>query len=115
MKKSKVTHDSTKIAKKRDKIANRITEEEIFVETVYNALRVPNANLVEKLTLAFTSIPDAWIDFSHAKNRFNDILDLLVAKEEVASEEVSSFKHFIKNINSLKELLSMNVVALSTK
>ncbi len=113
MKKSKVTHDSTKIAKKRNKIANRITDDEVHLETVYNALKVPNANLIEKLTLALTSFPEARLDFSHAKNRFNNILDLLVAKEQVASEDVSSFKHFIKNIDSLKDLLAMNVVPLS--
>lgn len=106
VKKPKVTHNSSKIAKKRNKIANQLPEDEIFVQTVHNALQVPNASLVEKLTFTFTSIPEARIDFPHAKRRVINILDLLAAREEITSEEVALLKQSIENINSLENLLA---------
>ncbi|MFX1283371.1 MAG: hypothetical protein ACFFB5_06940 [Promethearchaeota archaeon] len=111
--KSKVTHAS-EVAKKRNKIANKLTEDEIFVQTVSNALRVPNANLKEKLAFALTSIPETKIDFPHAKKRLIFILDLLVKKEVVTSEEVILLKRSIENINSVEELVAMGTSNLTT-
>ena len=105
MKKVEANHDGTEIAEKRDRIANEISEDEIFVQTVNNALKVPNANLTEKLILAFSTIPEARSDFSLAKNRFIRILDLLETNGEVTSEEILILKHSIQSLNSLQELL----------
>lgn len=105
--KSKVAHDGSEVAKKRNEVASQLTEDDIFIQTVYNALRVPNASLKEKLAFAFTSIPEARIDFPHAKNRFINILDLLVTKEEVSLEEVILLKNSIENITSIEELVTL--------
>ena len=113
MKKTKITHNASKIAKKRDKIANKIPEDEIFVQTVYNALKVPNACLIEKLTFALTAFPEARINFPNAKSYFIDILDLLVTKEDISSEDVILLKHTIENINSLEELLALRSKIIS--
>lgn len=113
MRKAKITHNGSKIAKKRNKIANQITEDEIFVQTVYNALKVPNACLIEKLTFALTAFPEVRINFLKAKSSFIDILDLLVTKEDVSSEEVTLLKHAIENINSLEELLAVRSEIIS--
>lgn len=110
MKKAKVTHDGTEIAEKRDRIANGMSEDEIIVQTVYNALRVPNANLLEKLILAFSTLPEARSDFSLAKDRFNDILEFLETNEEVTSEEILQLKQSIENVDSFQELLVKRVV-----
>ncbi|UCG03980.1 MAG: hypothetical protein JSW11_08325 [Candidatus Heimdallarchaeota archaeon] len=105
MEKVEDNHDGTEIAEKRDRIANEMAEDEIFVHTVYNALKVPNANITEKLILAFSTIPETRLDFSLAKDRFINIVDLLEANGEVTSEEIILLKQSIKDINSLQELL----------
>ena len=106
---SKMTHDGSEVAKKRNKIANQLTEDEIFIQTVYNALRVPNASLIEKIAFALTSIPEVKIDFTLAKRRLFYILDLLVKRETVTSEEVILLKHSIENINSNEEFVALRV------
>lgn len=110
MKKAKATHDGTEIAEKRDIIANGMSEDEIFIRTVYNALKVPNANSLEKLILAFSTIPEARSNFSLAKDRFISILDFLETNEEVPSEEILLLKHSIDNVNSFQELLAKRIV-----
>ncbi|UCG89618.1 MAG: hypothetical protein JSU57_03855 [Candidatus Heimdallarchaeota archaeon] len=112
--KSKAIQDGSKVAKKRNKIANQLTEDEIFIETVHNALRVPNASSTEKLAFALTSIPEARIDFPHAKTRLSDILDLLLKKKLVTSEEVILLKRSIKDINSIEELITTRVGKITT-
>lgn len=112
--KSEIIHDGLKEAKRRDKIANQITDDEIFVQTVHNALKVPDASLMEKLTFAFTSIPETTINFHHAKNRLTSILDLLAIRGDVILEEVILLKHSIENINSLEELLALRIESIAS-
>ncbi len=109
MKKAKATHDGTEIAEKRDRIADEMSEDEIFIRTVDNALKVPNANSLEKLILAFSTIPEARSDFPLARDRFIDILDFLETNEEFPPEEIVLLKHSIENVNSFQELLAWRV------
>ena len=106
MTKSEITHDGTEIAKERNRIANEISNDKILFQTVYNALKVLNANVMDKLILAFSSIPETRVDFPLAKNRLLTILDLLEITEEVPSGEITFLKHSIENTNSFQELFT---------
>ena len=106
VKKEKTTHDSTEIADQRDKIANEISEDEIIIHTLYNALKLPNANLIEKLIIALSTIPETRTNFSLAKARFFKLLDLLEINGKVTSEEIMLFKHSVKHLNSFQELIA---------
>ncbi|MFX0184964.1 MAG: hypothetical protein ACFE95_17920 [Candidatus Hodarchaeota archaeon] len=112
--KSEIIHDGLKEAKKRDKIANQITDDEIFVQTVYNALKVPDASIVEKLTFAFTSIPETMINFHYAKNRLSNILDLLATRGKIILKEVIFIKHLIQKANSFEELLALRIEPIAS-
>ncbi len=114
MTKFEVTHDGTKIAKERNRIANEISNDEIFIQTVYNALKVLDANVIEKLILAFSSIPETRVDFSLAKARLISFLDSLETTEEVPSEEITLLKHSIENINSLQELFAQRTESVNS-
>ncbi len=113
MTKFEVTHDGTEIAKERNRIANEISNDEIFIQTVYNTLKVQNANVIEKLILAFSSIPETRVDFSLAKARLITILDSLETTEEVPSGEIMLLKHSIENINSLQELFTQRTGSIN--
>jgi hypothetical protein len=106
MKKEKITHDGTKIADQRDKIANELSEDEIIIQTLYNALKLPNANLTEKLRIAFSTIPEIRSNFSIAKVRFLKLLESLETNGKVTSEEITILKHSAQNLNSFQELLT---------
>jgi hypothetical protein len=86
-------------------IASKISDDEIYVQTVRNALRVPEATITDKLTFAFSSLPEAPTNFSKAKTLFFDILEFLEINEEVSSSEVSLFKETLEGVNSFEELM----------
>jgi hypothetical protein len=100
-----LTHDASREAKKRIKIARGISEDQIYVQTVRNALNVADATLSDKLTFAFTSLPEANTNFTSAKSMFFDILDFLRSENEITSEEVGLYKAQLKNIGSLRDLM----------
>ncbi|MHA2306760.1 MAG: hypothetical protein ACXACU_15370 [Candidatus Hodarchaeales archaeon] len=100
-----LTHEASQEANRRIEIAKRITDDEIYVQTVRNALKVPDASLSDKLTFAFTSLPDVTTNFEYAKNLFFDILEFLISKKEITSEEANLLKTSIENIGSLDELM----------
>ncbi|MHA2243527.1 MAG: hypothetical protein ACXADY_01025 [Candidatus Hodarchaeales archaeon] len=102
-----LTHDASREAKERIKIAQSIPEDQIFVHTIRNALKVEDASLSDKLTFAFTSLPDAQTNFTYAKNLFFDILEFLMNNDEITSEEVNLFKSQLKSISSLEALMMM--------
>lgn len=106
MKKVKTTQNSTEIADQRDKIANELSEDEIIIQTLYNALKLPNANLTEKLIIALSTIPEIRSNFSIARDRFLNLLDSIETNGKVTSEEILLLKHSVQNLNSFQELLS---------
>ena len=53
----KLSHHASQVAQKRIEIASKISDDEIYVQTVRNALRVPDASVTDKLTFAFSSLP----------------------------------------------------------
>ena len=108
MKKEKATHDNTEIADQRDKIANEISEDEIVIHTLYNALKLPNVSLIEKLIIALSTIPETKTNFSLAKARFFKLLDLLEINGKVTSEEIMLLKHLVKHLNSFQELITIS-------
>ena len=102
----KLSHNASRVAQKRIEIASKISDDEIYVQTVRNALRVPGATVSDKLTFAFSSLPEAPTNFPNAKNLFFDILEFLEINEEVSSSEVTLFKETLKNVNSFEELMT---------
>ncbi len=102
-----LSHDASREAKERIKIAQSIPEDQIYVHTIRNALKVEDATQSDKLTFAFTSLPDAKTNFSYAKKLFFDILEFLMSNDEITSEEVNLFKSLLKNISSLEALMMM--------
>ena len=100
-----LSHSAAQEAKRRKKIAARITDDEIYVQTVRNALKVPDASLSDKLTFAFTSLPNVTTNFPYAKNLFIDIIDFLISRDEVSSEEAHLLKRSIKNVSSFEDLM----------
>ncbi|MHA2224999.1 MAG: hypothetical protein ACXAC8_07330 [Candidatus Hodarchaeales archaeon] len=102
-----LSHNASREADRRVKIAKGITDDQIFVQTVRNALNVPDADISDKLTFAFTSLPEVNTNFTYAKNMFLDIIDFLISNNEISSEEADLLKNSIKDISSLKDLLSI--------
>jgi hypothetical protein len=101
----KLSHHASQVAQKRIEIASKISDDEIYIQTVRNALHVPDATVTDKLTFAFSSLPDAPTNFSNAKNLFFDILDFLEINDEVSTTDVLLFKETLKNINTFEELM----------
>lgn len=101
-----LSHSAAQEAKRRKEIAARITDDEIYVQTVRNALKVPDANLSDKLTFAFSSLPNVTTNFPYAKNLFIDIIDFLISRDEISSEEAHLLKKSIKNVDSFEEIMS---------
>ena len=102
----KLSHDASRVAKKRIEIASKISDDQIYVQTVRNALRVPEATISDKLTFAFSSLPETPTDFPYAKDMFFDILEFLHANEEVSSEDIELFKNCLKGIKTFEELMA---------
>jgi hypothetical protein len=100
-----LTHEAAQEAKRRREISKGITDDEIWTATVRNALNVPDATLTDKLTFAFTSLPDVTTNFDYTKNIFLDILEFLVTNEEVTTEEANALKSTLENIGSFEELM----------
>lgn len=101
----KLSHDASRVAEKRVAIASRITDDEIYVQTVRNALMVPDATLSDKLTFAFSSLPEAPTNFPNAKDLFFDILEFLSMNNEITEEDVQLFKIKLQGINTFEELM----------
>lgn len=100
-----LSHDASREAEKRIKIAHSISDDQIYVQTIRNALSVEDASLSDKLTFAFTSLPEANSNFTNAKNMFFDILEFLMGNDEISSEEVNHYKTQLENISSLEDLM----------
>ncbi len=102
-----LTHEAAQEAEKRRKIAQQISDDEIYIQTVRNALKVPDATIVDKLTFAFSSLPETMTNFSYTKNLFLDILDFLCSNDEITSEEIELFKTTLKDVNSFEEIMML--------
>lgn len=105
-----LSHDASQEAKRRRKIAQSISEDQIFVHTIRNALNVDDATISDKLTFAFTSLPEVNTNFPYAKDMFLDILEFLRNNEEISSEEVNMYRTQLKNIGSLEDLMMIAAV-----
>lgn len=102
-----LTHEASQEAERRIEIAKKISDDEIYVQTVRNALKVEDASISDKLTFAFTSLPEVATNFDYAKNLFIDILEFLASNNELTSEEADSLKTTLTNISSLEELMML--------
>ena len=100
-----LSHDASQEAKKRRKIARGISEDQIYVHTIRNALKVDDATISDRLTFAFTSLPEVSTNFPYAKNMFFDILEFLMINKEITSEEVGMYRAQLENIGSLEDLM----------
>jgi hypothetical protein len=104
-------HDSAQEAERRKAIAQSISDDQIHLSTVRNALQVPEASIADKLTFAISSMPEAITDFPYAKEMFLDILEYLEAKQEVTSEEANTLRTTIEDISSVQELMLMSAAS----
>jgi len=102
-----LSHEVSQEAEIRDKISKTITDDQIYVQTVRNALKVPDASIEDKLTFAFSSLPDAITNFELAKNLFVDIMDFLVSNQEVTPAEQMLYLAKLKQVNSFEELMTL--------
>ena len=102
-----LTHEAAQEAAKRKKIAQGISDDEIYIQTVRNALKVPDATIVDKLTFAFSSLPEATTNFNYAKELFLDILEFLSSNDEITSEEIELFKVTLEKLNSFEEIMML--------
>jgi hypothetical protein len=100
-----LTHDASREAEKRISIASKITDDQIHLSTVRNALNTPDATLSDKLTFAFSSLPEAMENFPTAKDMFFDILEFLKSNNEISTEEVLLMKSTLENITSFEDLM----------
>jgi len=100
-----LTHDASQEAMKRRKIAQGFSDDQIYVHTIRNALKVDDATISDKLTFAFTSLPEVDTNFPYAKNMFFDVLEFLMSNKEITSEEVNLYKAHLKEIGSLEDLM----------
>ena len=99
-----LSHGASQEAKKRRKIAQSISDDQIYVHTIRNALKVDDATISDKLTFAFTSLPEVNTNFPYAKDMFFDILEFLMSNNEISSEEVSMYRAQLEDIRSLEDL-----------
>ena len=102
----KLSHDASREATKRREIASKISDDEIYVQTIRNALRVPDATISDKLTFAFSSLPETPTNFPNSKKLFFEVIEFLEINKEVTSEEVHLFEEALKNINTFEELIA---------
>ncbi|NHJ00977.1 MAG: hypothetical protein EAX86_02495 [Candidatus Heimdallarchaeota archaeon] len=102
-----LTHEAAQEAEKRKKIAQQITDDEIYIQTVRNALKVPDATLADRLTFAFSSLPEVMTNFDYAKNLFLDIIEFLCANDEITSEEIEFYKNTLEGIHSFEEIMML--------
>ncbi len=100
-----LSHDASQEAKKRRRISQSISDDQIYVHTIRNALNVDDATVSDKLTFAFTSLPEVNTNFPFAKNMFFDILEFMMSNKEITSEEVNMYRAQLKNISSLEDLM----------
>ena len=103
-----LTHEAAQEAEKRKKIAQSISDDEIYIQTVRNALNVPDATLVDKLTFAFSSLPEAMSNFGYAKELFLDILEFLYSNDEITSEELELFKTTLGEVDSFEKIMMLS-------
>lgn len=101
-------HNAAQEAERRRAIAKTISDDQIHLSTVRNALQVPDASVADKLTFALASMPEATTNFPYAKEMFLDILEYLESTQEVTSEEANSLRTTIEEITSVQELMSMS-------
>ncbi|MFW9780047.1 MAG: hypothetical protein ACFFE8_14440 [Candidatus Heimdallarchaeota archaeon] len=104
-------HDAAQEAERRKSIAQSISDDQIHLSTVRNALQVPEASIADKLTFALSSMPEATTDFPYAKELFLDILEYLEANREVSSEEANTLRTTIEDVSSVKELMLMSAAS----
>lgn len=103
-----LSHNASQEADKRNMIAQKITDDQIYVQTVRNALKIDDATSSDKLNFAFSSLPEVSTNFNYTKMLFLDILDFLMSTKEVTSEEVNIFKTLLENVSSFEELMTVS-------
>ena len=99
-----LTHESAQIAEEREKVASQISDDQIYIQTIKQAMEV-EASDYEKLMFAFSGLPETYSDFPSAKLLFIDILEVLEAQDLVTKGEIEKFKQLLKTVNSYDDLM----------
>ena len=99
-------HKEAQIAERREQLAKSLTEWDIYVQTVYNALKADGASESDKLIFALGSLPQDQ-GFEYTKDLFREILEYLVDLKKLPREEADLLIGMADQIGSLEELFTM--------
>ncbi len=100
----KLDHEQAQIAEVRNQLASQITDEQIYVETVRNAIKAEGASIADKLQFALMSLPPP-DDFEKKKELFESILDYLILNDpDIERTEASELLQAARNVNRLEDL-----------
>lgn len=100
-----LSHDSAQIAEEREKVSSQISDEQIFVQTVKQAISVNDASDFEKIMFALSGLPDTYTDFPSAKEMFFEILAFLETQGELDKSTIDNFNKLLLDINNYEMLM----------
>ncbi len=99
----------------RETLARSISEEQIYLETVKNAINADGASLTDKLMFALTSLPPQE-NFEDTKIFFYEILEKLLEDGDITPEEKEELIQAVKPLRSLEDIgLAETFVVDSTR
>ncbi len=90
----------------REALAKSISEEQIYLETVKNAINAEGASLTDKIIFALSSLPPQ-NNFEDTKQLFYEIIEKLVEDGDISEEEKELLRKFVEPLRSLDELFTM--------
>lgn len=103
----KLDHDQAQIAEIREHLASQITDEQIYLETVRNAITADGATMADKIQFALMSLPPP-DDFEKKRELFESILDYLILNDpEIEKSEASELLRAARNMNRLEDLFTI--------
>ncbi len=89
----------------REALAQSISDEQVYLETVKNAINAEGATLTDKLIFALSSLPPQ-DNFEDTKTIFYEILEKLVEDGDITTEEKEELSRAVKPLRSLEELFT---------
>lgn len=89
----------------RETLARSISDEQVYLETVKNAINAEGASLTDKLMFALSSLPPQ-NTFEETKAMFYEILEKLEEDGDITPEEKEQLVQAAKPLQSLEELFT---------
>ncbi len=105
----KLDHKQAQLPEIREQLAAQITDEQIYIETVRNAIKAAGASTADKLQFAFMSLT-LNDNFEKTKELLISILDYLAQNDpETNIEDVSNLLRVINKLQRLEDLFSFTL------